>query len=164
MCAITHFVCATSTRRFVRATCHFVRATLILCAQIFAPLGPPYGSSPLNGSKEKMAHRSTLLDRYSITIGMTVGLLMNRWVTWGPDPVVNMYIGVGTGSEQTDGGRESDSYCEERKVVKTWGPVQRCRLAQGCMNPLNQTKRTESVPAWIRIGNRSFKKVHSACQ
>ena len=36
------FVCATSTCRFVCATCHFVRATLILCARIFAPLGPPY--------------------------------------------------------------------------------------------------------------------------
>ena len=61
---------------------------------------------------------------------MAVGLLTNRWVTWGPDPVVNMYIGVGTGSERTDDGRESDSYCEERKVVKTRGPVQRRRLAR----------------------------------
>ena len=122
------------------------------------------GSSPLNGSKEKMAHRLTLLDRYSITIKMTVKLLTNRWVTWGPDPVVNTYIGVGTGSEWTDDGHESDSYCEERKVVKTQGPVQRRRLAWGCMNPLNQTKHAESAPTRIRIGNRSFKKVHSACQ
>ena len=44
VCAIARSMCATPVVKsgFVCAVTHFVRATLILCAGIFAPFGPPY--------------------------------------------------------------------------------------------------------------------------